>query len=185
MRLATFDCFAGVSGDMTLGALVSAGWAAEELQALPGRLGLPEVTIEVAPVRRGPFAATHVRVVHPPQKAHRHLHHIAAILEQADLSASVRERALAVFTRLAEAEANLPARTGLRFDPRWQQLRATLEARVLQADVLFLPGGDPDALLSALRFFDLKPALLETLRRGATFFSISAGSLAGTWSWAL
>mgnify|MGYP003347341486 CR=1 FL=1 len=111
MRLATFDCFAGVSGDMTLGALVSAGWAAEELQALPGRLGLPEVTIEVAPVRRGPFAATHVRVVHPPQKAHRHLHHIAAILEQADLSASVRERALAVFTRLAEAEAEVHGST--------------------------------------------------------------------------
>jgi hypothetical protein len=78
---------------------------------------------------------------------------------------------------LAETEATLPARTGLRLDPLWQQLRSTLEARVLRADVLFLPGGDPDALLSALRFFDLKPALQETLRRGATFFSISAGSL--------
>jgi peptidase E len=78
---------------------------------------------------------------------------------------------------LAEAEATLPARTGLRLDPLWQRMRATLEARVLRADVLFLPGGDPDALLTSLHFFDLRPALLETLRRGATFFAISAGAL--------
>jgi uncharacterized protein (TIGR00299 family) protein len=111
VRLAYFDCFSGVSGDMTLAALVGAGWPAAELQALPGRLGLEGVTIEVSDVRRGPFAAKHVNVVYPPQKAHRHLHHIAAILEKADLPAHVRDRALAVFTKLAEAEAEVHGST--------------------------------------------------------------------------
>ena len=111
MRLAYFDCFSGVSGDMTLAALVGAGWPAAELQALPARLGLEGVTIEVTDVRRGPFAAKHVNVVYPPQKAHRHLHHIAAILEKADLPAHVRARALQVFTKLAEAEAEVHGST--------------------------------------------------------------------------
>lgn len=78
---------------------------------------------------------------------------------------------------LAEAEATLAARTGMRMDPLWQKLQGVINERILRADVVFLPGGDPDVLLSALRFFDAKPALQETLRRGATFFSISAGSL--------
>lgn len=111
MRLAYFDCFSGVSGDMTLAALVGAGWPAAELQALPARLGLSDVSIEVTDVRRGPFAAKHVNVVYPPQKAHRHLHHIAAILEKADLPAHVRARALQVFTKLAEAEAEVHGST--------------------------------------------------------------------------
>ena len=111
MRLAYFDCFSGVSGDMALAALVGAGWPAAELQALPARLGLPEVTIDVQDVRRGPFAAKHVNVRYPPQQAHRHLHHIAAILEKADLPAHVRERSLAVFTKLAQAEAEVHGST--------------------------------------------------------------------------
>ena len=110
-RLAYFDCFSGVSGDMTLAALVGLGWPVAELQALPARLGLPDVTIEVQDVRRGPFAAKHVRVVYPPQQAHRHLHHIAAILEKADLPEQVRASALAVFTKLAQAEAEVHGST--------------------------------------------------------------------------
>ena len=78
---------------------------------------------------------------------------------------------------LAEAEASLAARTGLRLDPQWKKQQAILEQRILASDVILLPGGDPDLLLGALRFFDLKPALVEALRRGATFCSISAGSL--------
>ena len=55
MRIAYFDCFSGISGDMCLAALVSAGWPAAELQALPARLGLEGVAIAVATARRGPF----------------------------------------------------------------------------------------------------------------------------------
>ncbi len=78
---------------------------------------------------------------------------------------------------LAEAEDRLLASSGLRFDPEWRSVRAHLEGLILSADALVLPGGDPLALLGALRFFDLGPALQETLRLGATLLAVSAGTL--------
>lgn len=110
-RLAYFDCFSGVSGDMTLAALVSAGWPAERLRALPGLLKLEGVGIEVSEVRRGAFAALHVDVSAPGKQPHRHLHHIEAILAAAEIPSPVRERARAVFLRLAEAEAGVHGTT--------------------------------------------------------------------------
>lgn len=113
MRHAHFDCVSGVSGDMTLAALVSAGWPVAELAALPARLALAGVRVEVSDVRRGPFAAKHVDVVLPAdtKQPHRHLHHIVAILDAAELPGAVRARAKAVFTRLAEAEAEVHGST--------------------------------------------------------------------------
>jgi hypothetical protein len=108
MRIAWFDCFSGISGDMALGALVSAGWPAEEAESLPARLGLEGVRVAVSEVRRGSLAAMRVEVeVDVPRQPHRHLGDVAAILERADLSPATRERSLAVFRRLAEAEARV------------------------------------------------------------------------------
>ena len=78
---------------------------------------------------------------------------------------------------LAEADERLLRSTGLRFDPEWRARRAQLESLILQADALVLPGGDPAALLNTLRFFDLGPALQETLRLGATALCVSAGTV--------
>lgn len=78
---------------------------------------------------------------------------------------------------LAAADEQLHARTGLRLDPHWRRERAALEERILAADLIFFFGGDPSSLLAPFHFFDLRPALLESLRRGATFVAISAGSL--------
>ncbi len=111
MRIAYFDCFSGVSGDMCLAALVSAGWPAAELLALPGRLRLEGVRITVGEARRGPFVAARVEVEAHGKQPHRHLRHIAAMLDAADLDAAVRARALAVFTRLADAEAEVHGST--------------------------------------------------------------------------
>jgi len=112
VRIAWFDCFAGISGDMTLGALVGAGWDRAALESLPRRLGLDGVTVHVESARRGPFAATRVDVrVQEEKQPHRHLHHVAAILERAELHPAVRTRALAVFRRLAEAEAEVHGST--------------------------------------------------------------------------
>jgi len=108
---AHFDCVSGIAGDMTLAALVSAGWPEAELGRVPARLGLAGVRIEVSRVRRGPFAAVHVGVRAANRQPHRHLHHIEAILAKADLPAPVRERAGAVFRRLAEAEAEVHGST--------------------------------------------------------------------------
>lgn len=111
MKHAHFDCVSGISGDMTLAALVSAGWPEQELLALPARLRLEGVAIEVSNVRRGPFAAKHVDVRAPGKQPHRHLHHVEAILERADLPQRVREQARSVFRRLAEAEAEVHGST--------------------------------------------------------------------------
>ena len=112
MRIAYFDCFSGVSGDMCLGALVSAGWPAAELESLPVRLKLDGVTVQLGTARRGPFVAARaeVRVVEERQP-HRHLHHVNAILDAGAIEPLVRERAKAVFRRLAEAEAEVHGST--------------------------------------------------------------------------
>jgi uncharacterized protein (DUF111 family) len=111
VRIAYFDCFSGISGDMCLGALVSAGWDRAELLSLPRRLGLEGVGVQVSEARRGPFAATRVEVDVPERQPHRHLHHVAAVLAAADITPGVRERALRVFRRLAEAEAEVHGST--------------------------------------------------------------------------
>ena len=105
MRIAHFDCFSGISGDMTLGALVSAGWPFERLESLPQRLGLEGVRVATEPARRGPFAATRVIVSVERDQPHRHLRHVLAVLDSGEIAAEVRERAGAVFNRLAAAEA--------------------------------------------------------------------------------
>ena len=111
MRIAYFDCFSGISGDMTLGALVSAGWPAAELEGLPARLRLEGVHVRISSVRRRAFAATRVEVKVEGRQPHRHLHHVNAILDAADLPAGARARAREAFGRLAEAEAKVHGST--------------------------------------------------------------------------
>jgi uncharacterized protein (TIGR00299 family) protein len=104
VRIAYFDCFSGISGDMTLGALVSAGVDPHAIQAAVARLGLPcELTFEA--VRRCGFAATHAKVTAPHEHVHRHLHHIEAIIDKAGLSNAQAELAKRIFRKLGEAEA--------------------------------------------------------------------------------
>ncbi len=111
MRIAYFDCFSGVSGDMCLGALVSAGWPAERLVELPLRLKLDGVGITVGTARRGPFAATRVEVAVSGTQPHRHLKHIVAMIDGAAIDEPVRSRAHQVFARLAAAEAEVHGET--------------------------------------------------------------------------
>jgi len=112
MRIAWFDAGSGASGDMFLGALVDAGLPFASLAGLPARLGLDGVTLERREARRGAFRAcqVEVRTGGAPQP-HRHLRHIRALIEGADLPPAVRERSLEVFTRLGEAEAGVHGTT--------------------------------------------------------------------------
>ncbi|WP_074315652.1 nickel pincer cofactor biosynthesis protein LarC [Singulisphaera sp. GP187] len=106
MRIAYFDCFSGISGDMTLGALVDAGVDSKAIQAAVASLGLPcELTFET--VRRGGFRANYARVVTPHEHAHRHLHHIEAIIDKSVLTPRQNELAKRIFRRLGEAEATV------------------------------------------------------------------------------
>jgi uncharacterized protein (TIGR00299 family) protein len=104
LRALHFDCFSGISGDMTLGALLDLGVDAEAVRAALDSLGLP-IRLEVNKIRKGGFAATEVRVEAPEEHAHRHLPQIEAILQRGRLSEPQRALALRIFRRLAEAEA--------------------------------------------------------------------------------
>ena len=110
MRVAHFDCFSGISGDMTLAALFDAGVPQEPVLAGVASLGLP-IKIEVKKVRKGGFAATQIAVETPEANApgsphkHRHLHHVEKILAAGSLSEKQRDLAMKIFRRLGEAEA--------------------------------------------------------------------------------
>src|SRR5690606_4845456 len=106
-RIAYLDLPSGISGDMFLGCLVDAGWPLEDLRATITALGLPpdRWQIEQERVMPGPLAATLLRVDAAEDTAHRHLPDVEAIIRRADLPPVVVERAIAVFRRLAEAEA--------------------------------------------------------------------------------
>jgi uncharacterized protein (TIGR00299 family) protein len=107
MTFAFFDCFAGVAGDMVLGALLDAGGSAEALRA--GLAGVPvdPFELEVTEVERGGIGATQVRVRAGRSHVIRTWAYLRGALGEADLPAPVRDRSLAVFGRLAEAEARI------------------------------------------------------------------------------
>jgi uncharacterized protein (TIGR00299 family) protein len=104
MRVAHFDCFSGVSGDMMLGALIDAGVDAEAVRTGIASLGLP-IAVEVEQGRKGGFRATFVRIGAPEEDTHRFLPDVEAILRRGSLTERQRELALRIFRRLAEAEA--------------------------------------------------------------------------------
>lgn len=108
MRIAYFDCFSGVSGDMILGALLDVGLPVEELRSGLSLLKLQGFELKAAKVRKGPFTGTKVDVMVTEERPpHRHLSDILDILEQGDLDEGTKEDAKRIFTRLAEAEAKV------------------------------------------------------------------------------
>lgn len=111
MKIAYLDCLSGISGDMTLGALVDAG---VELAAISGgvaSLGLPGVRLAANEVKRKGFRGTHITVEHEPEHAHRHLHHITDLIDASQLSTRQKDLAKRIFTRLGEAEAKVHGTT--------------------------------------------------------------------------
>ena len=110
MKTAFLDCFSGVSGDMLLGALVDAGLPEAFLQETVSNLKLPGCSLAVQRITEKGLAATRVSVLleehgHHHHHAHRHLADIERLLAGAALAPAIRDRALAVFQRLARAEA--------------------------------------------------------------------------------
>ena len=110
MRLAWFHCFAGIAGDMALGALVDAGADLAEVRKLVERLPVTGWSVEARPVLRGGVAATQIVVTGEHTGVVRTHAHIAGMLEEARLPDRVRDRAQATFAALAEAEGRLHRR---------------------------------------------------------------------------
>jgi hypothetical protein len=111
MRVAYLDCSSGISGDMTLGALVDAGIPLAEIQLGIDSLGLPSCRLEASSVKKKGFRATHIRVLYEPEHKHRHLHHITDMIDRSTLTGPQRELARRIFVRLGEAEAKVHGTT--------------------------------------------------------------------------
>lgn len=107
MRIAYFDCASGISGDMTLGALVDAGAEVDRLNAAVESLGLAGCRLVAREVRKQGFRATQVVVEHAAETGHRHLHHILGMIDRSALGERPKELARRIFTRLAHAEAKV------------------------------------------------------------------------------
>jgi uncharacterized protein (TIGR00299 family) protein len=107
MKTLYFDCFAGASGDMILGALVSVGVPAEALLAQLDLLGVDGWRIEFEQVDRSGISATYARVHTAHEHAHRHLSDILKIIYDSRLTAGVKDRAARIFSLLAEAESRV------------------------------------------------------------------------------
>ncbi len=110
-----FDCFSGASGDMLLGALVDAGLPFDALETALRSLPVGDVPISMTRVERSGIGATKISVGDSHDQAderHHHHHHrglteICDIVERADLTGPVKERATRLFRRLAEIEAGI------------------------------------------------------------------------------
>jgi pyridinium-3,5-bisthiocarboxylic acid mononucleotide nickel chelatase len=111
LRALIFDPFAGISGDMTLAALVDLGLDERWLHDFVSGLGIGGVEARVERVTRCGIAAPHVSFVYPPERAHRHLHHVLEIIDGSRAPEPARARASTAFRRIAEAEARVHGTT--------------------------------------------------------------------------
>jgi uncharacterized protein (TIGR00299 family) protein len=110
VNVAWFHCFAGIAGDMTLASLLDAGADVDEVRALLQRLPVGGWELEASAVTRGGVGGTHVDVrVREPGSVRTHAH-VVGVVEEARLPDRVRDRALAVFAALAEAEGRIHRR---------------------------------------------------------------------------
>ncbi len=133
MKIAYFDCFSGVSGDMVLGALLDSGLSLASLNAEIAKLGLKDVTIASEATSRHAIAATHAQVrvggvrvtateehhlLLPSEETagdkhheHAHGHHrlndILERLSSSDLDSRVKEQSIRIFERLGAAESEV------------------------------------------------------------------------------
>jgi pyridinium-3,5-bisthiocarboxylic acid mononucleotide nickel chelatase len=107
MRTLYFDCFAGASGDMILGALVAAGADPRALQEQLALLDVSDFEVGFETVDRSGISATHARVRTVETQQHRHLSAILKIIAGSRLSETVKARAARIFERLGEAEARV------------------------------------------------------------------------------
>jgi uncharacterized protein (TIGR00299 family) protein len=107
MKVAYFDCFSGVAGDMILGALIDLGVDISVLQKELWKLPIKGYTIEVQPVTCNQISAMDVTVIVKEDQHHRRLSDIVALLDSSTLRPEVKQLSKKIFTNLATAEATV------------------------------------------------------------------------------
>ena len=107
MKIAYFDCIAGASGDMILGALLDAGLPEATLRERLSALRLADFDLRCQRVNKNGFSATKVDVLVKDDVPARHLPDIEAIVLKSDLPPAIKEQATAMFRRLGQVEAGI------------------------------------------------------------------------------
>ncbi len=104
-----YDCFAGISGDMNLGALVDLGVDPEYLTKELDKLDIDGFSLDVCRDIRKGISGTKVTVVikNQDKEKHRHLRHIEELINRSALSENIKSKSLAIFNMVAEAEAKV------------------------------------------------------------------------------
>ena len=109
MRILYYDCFAGISGDMNLGALIDLGVDLDYLKTELEKLNIEGFHLEVQPDIRIGISGTKATVVieNPENEKHRHLRHVEELVNQSSLSDVVKIKSLQIFDLIAVAEAKV------------------------------------------------------------------------------
>lgn len=106
MRIAYFDCFSGISGDMILGALIDAGASFDMLRKGLSCLNLEGYSIRTSTVLKKGIKATKLDVIiESPDLPGRPLKDLRDIIKESSLNTAVKDKSLSIFERLARAEA--------------------------------------------------------------------------------
>ncbi len=111
MKIAYFDCIAGASGDMILGALLDAGLPEESLRERLAALHLADFDLRCRQVSKNGFSAIKVDVLVNEDVPHRQLPDILTVMENSDLSPAIKQQATAIFNRMGQVEAGVHGTT--------------------------------------------------------------------------
>ncbi len=107
MRIAYFDCFAGASGDMILGALIDAGVDVRKLREGLGRVDITDYELRVSRVQKGAIGATDAEVLVGGEASDRKLADIEAVITESDLPQEIKQTSVTIFRRLVTVEAEI------------------------------------------------------------------------------
>ncbi len=107
MKIAYFDCFSGISGDMILGALIDAGFPEKALRQELAKIPLPSYKLEIKKVEKEGIGATSVKVYPQEKSIIRTWSNIKTLFEKSKLSVKIRSKSLEIFLLLAQAEAQI------------------------------------------------------------------------------
>lgn len=103
MKIAYFDCFAGISGDMFLGALIDLGLSPKYLEKELKKLDIPDFKLVVKSVKKNGISGVGVEVI-TKDKEERNLNDIFKIIDKSSLAKDIKEQSKKVFKRLSDAE---------------------------------------------------------------------------------
>jgi uncharacterized protein (TIGR00299 family) protein len=163
MRIAYFDCFSGISGDMILGALVDAGLDMDALRQELNKLPLQGWEMKARRTERGGMSGTLLEIKVTQRQGERGLSEILGIIDQSQLDEGVVDLSKRAFSRLAEAEAKVHS---------------------IQANqVHFHEVGATDAIVDVvgsmvgLKLLDVKKVFSSPLRLGRGFLECRHGTL--------